>query len=391
MDQRIDAFAFRLRKILEAALILSLLLCSSLCGLREPVSGQTANARELFAGIELGNEDIKAIAIRITNKKEGAGIKLVNSEIVDLPLELNGTSPAQVAERAAEAVEKLLLQLQQQYQVPPEQIYLIGRSALDAKVREELGSAIKRRAGKTVVFLDQATETQLSIVGIIRKRERVGSTLIDNRSSSILIEVGNYGTKGGYELLRYTPAAQYDFVTMNVAKGTVNFTDDALKAIGVNGDWTALIKHVRITGAASVRKELRAELASKPGIASRKRVFLTGGIVRALATLLYPAERQTFVPLTTKDIADFAAQASRNQQALLRPNLSDISDRKVRQEVEKELADVRNRFTSQQLIVGAELLKIISSELNWQDKKLWFARFGNLGCVLSYVRLQAEK
>ncbi|MBO0721416.1 MAG: hypothetical protein J2P41_11380, partial [Blastocatellia bacterium] len=83
--------------------------------------------------------------------------------------------------------------------------------------------------------------------------------------------------------------------------------------------------------------------------------------------------------------------ALRNQQVLLKPDLSEISDRKVRQEVEKEVAEVRNRYTSQQLIAGAELLKVISSELNWQDKKISYARFGQFGCILSYVRLKAEK
>jgi hypothetical protein len=390
MGQRSGDFAFKVRKILEAALTLSLFLS----GLGAPAKGQSSiNPRELFAGIELSGEGVKAIAIRISNNEDGSGVRLVNSEMIDLSLELTGgaTSAAQIAERAAVAVAKLQSQLQQQYRVPPEQLYIVGRSGIDAKLQEELVSAIKKRTEKAIVFLDQATETQLSIVGIIPKRERVGSTTIDNRSSSVLIEVGNHSTRGGYELLRYAPAAQYDFVTMNLSQGTISFTDEVIKTIGVNGDWTALIQQARALGAGSLRDALRNEIGSKPGLVNRKRVYLTGGIVWALVTLLFPGERQTFVPITTKDISAFATQMVRNQQSMLNPNLSDISDRKVRQEVEKELAEVRSRFSSQQLIAGAELLKIIANELNWQEKKIWFARFGHLGCLLSYVRLQAEK
>jgi hypothetical protein len=389
MDQRTGAYPFQFRNLLEAALALSLFLC----GLNAPGTAQSSNSRDLFAGIELGSESIKAIATRIANSEDGSGVKLINSEVIDLSLDLKGKGaiPAQLAEKAAVAVEKLRSQLEQQSRIPPEHIYIVGRSGIDTRLRAELTSAIKKLSGKNVAFLDQATETQLSIVGVIPKRERAGSTLVDNRTRSVLIDIGNYSTRGGYELLRYSPAAQYDFVTMNVARGTISFSDEVLKAVGVNGDWTALVKEARTIGATSIRRALRDEVMNKPGLLNRKRVYLTGGIVTALATLLYPAERQNFVPLTVKDFADFATQALRNQPALLKPNLSAISDRKVRQEVEKELAEVRSKYTSQQLIAGAELLKVISTEFNWQDKKILFVRFGHLGSVLSYIRLQAEK
>jgi hypothetical protein len=390
MDQRIGDFAFKARKILEATLILSLLLS----GLSALARGQPSiDARELFAGIELSSEGIKAIAIRISNKEEGSGVRLVNSEMIDLSLELTGrvTTATQVAERAAAAVARLKAQLQEQYLVPPEQVYIVGRSGIDAKLREELATAIKKQTEKTVAFLDQASETQLSIVGIIPRRERVGSTLIDNRSSSVLIEVGDHSTRGGYELLRYVPVAQYDFVTMNLPQGTISFTDEIIGSVGENGDWTALIQRARALGAGPLRNALQSEIESRPGLVNRKRVYLIGRIVSAMVTLLFPAERQTFIPITAKDISTFATQVVRNQQSLLNPDLSQISDRKARQEVEKELAELKSRFSTQQLIAGAELLKILANELNWQEKKLWFARFGHLGCLLSYVRLQAEK
>jgi hypothetical protein len=44
-----------------------------------------------------------------------------------------------------------------------------------------------------------------------------------------------------------------------------------------------------------------------------------------------------------------------------------------------------------ELYAGAELLRVMAEALKWQDKKLWFARLGHLGCLLSYVRLQIGK
>jgi hypothetical protein len=387
MSQRVDQLDFKAGKILKVILILSL----SLSVLSVFAKGQSSpESRELFAGIELNSEGITAIAIRITNNEDGAGVKLINSETVGLSLELTDGA-VQVAERVADAVARLHLQLQDQYRVPPEQIFIIGRSGIDLKQRGEIATAIQNRVKKSITFLDQATETQLTIVGTIRRRERVGNTLIDNRSSSVLIDVGNQSTRGGYELLKYLPVAQYDFVTMTLSHGTISFTNEVLNAIGLNSDWTALSQRAKAIGAGSLRAALRNEIAIRPGFINRKRVYLTGPIVWAMVTLLFPAERQSFVPITPMDISTFATQALRNQQSLLNPDLSDISDRKVRQEIENDLALVRSSFSSQQLIAGAELLKTIATELNWQDKKIFFARFGQLGCLLSYVRLQAEK
>ncbi len=48
-------------------------------------------------------------------------------------------------------------------------------------------------------------------------------------------------------------------------------------------------------------------------------------------------------------------------------------------------------FTPQKLAAGAEALKAVASEFEWREKQVWFARFGYLGRLLSYIRLQAEK
>jgi hypothetical protein len=52
---------------------------------------------------------------------------------------------------------------------------------------------------------------------------------------------------------------------------------------------------------------------------------------------------------------------------------------------------VKSAFTPQQLAAGAEALRMVASEFEWQGKQIWFARFGHLGRLLSCIRLQAEK
>ncbi|HKX30315.1 MAG TPA: hypothetical protein VJ302_21675 [Blastocatellia bacterium] len=381
-------------RILKAAVSINLLLfCWS-----ATIFGQTNAKREagdLFAGIELGTDGLRTVALRFSRGEDEPSLKLLYSENIHLGLgrTSSGKFAPRASEEAAQALQKLLGRLDQQYRVPAERIFLIGSSSLGADHPEDLLGTIAKVTGRTLNFLDVETEVQLSIVGTISRRESIGDTWIDNRNSSVLIEIGSDSTKGGYQLLKYLPSAppSYDFVTMSIPQGTVSFANEISRANKTVSDLPGFAQKVQGSGAGTLRNALRKECESKPGLVIRKRVYLTGDIVWALATLVYPTDRQNFVPLTPKDITLFAGKMAENPQEMLTPDLSKVTDRDLAQEIERELEAVRNTFTPQQLIAGAELLKTISTELKWQEKKIWFARFGQLGRVLSYVRLQAGK
>ena len=53
-------------------------------------------------------------------------------------------------------------------------------------------------------------------------------------------------------------------------------------------------------------------MENKPTLMHRKRVFLTGTLVWAVATLLYPEDRQPYVSLTFDDIMRFAERIARD-------------------------------------------------------------------------------
>ncbi len=381
-----DCSARGVPKAVISVFLLLVISSASLTGQAPPEQG------DLYGGIELSAEGAKAIVLRISRSKEEPGLKLLYSEIVYLALgrTSSGEFAPQASAEAARAVQKLLARLQQ-YQVPSERIFLIGSSSLLTDRPKDLVSAISETTGKTPIFLDAETEVQLAIVGTIPQRERAGDAWIDIRNSSALIEFGSDSIRGGYQLLRYSPSAKYDFVTMNIPYGTASFANEITRAVmGVN-NLTVFAQRAEILGAGAIREALRKEIERKPGLVNRRRVYITGGIAWALATMLYPEDRQTFIPLNQADIALFAREAARAPRAVLKSTLSRNRSREFPQEVEWELEAVRNTFTPQQLIAGAEVIKAVSTEFNWQEKTIWFARFGNLSCILSYVRLQAEK
>ena len=373
----------------------------SLGGLSVMALGQAVSSNasdEFYGGIEISPEGVKAIALRVSQNEEEAGFKLVYSEIVRLTLwrTSGGAFAPQASTDAAQAVLTLLTRLRQQYRVPTERIYFIGTSRLGADHPPDLISVIRRTAGLTLTFLDAPTEVQLSIAGTIPRIGKSGATTIDNRNTSVLVDIGNVGAQGGYEMLKYSQSNSssspaFDFVAMSLPQGAMSYANEISRVVGEGSDLSTFTRQVKASGALSFRQALRKEMESKPGMVHRKRVFLTGGIVWAMATLIYPDDRQAFIPLTYENIVQFADKVARSPREFTNPNVSYIRDRKTRQEVEQEIEAIRNTFTTRQLIAGAELLKAAAEELRWQEKKLWFARLGHLGCILSWIRLQTGK
>jgi hypothetical protein len=363
-------------KILKTVVSLSILLhCANIPSMAQTAA--TAQPSEIYAGIELTAEDVRAIALRVSKSEEESGFQLVYSENIRLALGPagDGQFTPEAANEAAETILKLLARLRQQFQAPPEHVFLIG-GGLGADRAEELVKTINKSTGKSITFLDVKTEIQLSLVGTIPRLSKVGDAMIDNRNSSALIEIDNSRTCGGYQLLKHPlygansngaaeAASGYDFVTMNIPHG--------------------------IAGEASFRRALREEREIKPGLVNRKRVYLTGSVPWAVVTLLYPENRQPFVQLTIKEIEDFAEKVTRAPQEIFNPNLSFIRDRESRRKARSELEAVKSAFTPELLIAGAETLRAVASEFEWREKQVWFARFGYLGRLLSYVRLRVER
>ena len=67
------------------------------------------------------------------------------------------------------------------------------------------------------------------------------------------------------------------------------------------------------------------------------------------------------------------------------PDFSAIDDPKIRDAAEKEFGKVRDTFTRENLIAGAEIMDALASTLHWEDKTIVFDRSGVtawLGAIL---------
>ena len=379
--------------MLRKLFCITTVLCFSLLLLL--ATGSTTQAagknNKLHGGIEIGSRGVKGTAIQFTRKGSGYDVKILYTETINtsiMKLKDNRFTPEGLKE-AADAVKTMFNKLQQEHQVPVEQIYIVGSSGLRADNKPELVSIIQQATGKTLPFLSVELEVQLSIAGTIPRKRDDETRPINEREASMLLDIGSGNTKGGYQLPSSGPADE--FVTMGIPFGTVSFTNETNKLRKTEADLSGFALDALLISPKVLNESLRKEITAKPGLLSRNKVYLSGGMVWAMATLLHPDNRRAFVSLTTDDIALFHYRARNDVSSLLNPDLSFISDPLKRNEVKKEIDSVKAVFSPRNIIAGAEILNAVSNEFKLQGKEIWFARYSHLSWILSYVRGQAEK
>ena len=355
--------------------------------------------QKIHGGIEVSSEGVKAAVIKISDAEQGSGLEVVFTELSAIALIQNsdGSFKPEVVKTVGQVITEFFTRMQQQFNVPEEQIYIFGSSDLKAESLSDLVDEVRNTTGKTITFLNLESDVQLSTVGTIPRRYREGTTWYDNRSLSVLIDVGADTTTGGYQQLRQPIVGNpyYDYVSLRMPRGVVNFSNDVRRMRELRKDKITLKEFAlaaRKFSEGTIRAELRNERERKPGLVNRKKVYLSGGIVWALVTLLYPQDRRSFVPITVDDLNIFYRRAITNPEILLSPDLSNVSDPELLSQIQSDLKNVRKTFKPTSLIAGAEILRSLAAEFNFQgeDKIIFFARHGNLSLILSYLRMQAE-
>ncbi|HEY8459691.1 MAG TPA: hypothetical protein VIM99_04880 [Blastocatellia bacterium] len=316
--------------------------------------------KELHGGIEIALRAVRAVALRVSTGPDGDSVHSIQGSdqilpSAPFPIDENLT-PEYIAD-LVQAARKLSDKLQGEYRVPQNQIYVLGLSEIPLEDREALRKEVKEKIGRDITFLDVKGETELNIAGNIPRRYQSEGKLYDNRSISLLLDITATRIRGGYQQLSLARGrAAYDYVTWDIP----------------------------------IKSQLRVEAAQNPGLMTRKKVYLMGNIVWALAALLYPADQQPYLSLTIEDINTFYYRALTDPEALLNPDLSRIRDENARNEARKGREAIKALYTPKALTAGAEALKLVVTGLNLSDKRLIFARNSNLARLLSFVRIQIQ-
>jgi hypothetical protein len=390
--RRIYPFVDRLL-LLGLIQLLLLVVCNYTTFGQPPADKKKSEARTLHGGIEISPRVVRAIALRISDSEEGFNIKILytNTATIATPYPNDGKLTLEYIQEVAKLVQVFVETLHKVHQIPLDQVYVIGISDLITQNPDDLKNEVHGRTGKTINFLNAEAEIQLGIAGVIPRRYKLNTKWFDNRGISSLIDLGITTTKGGYQQLKQSDSGRpgYDFSTWDIPKGVVTFAEEVNKIAGNNADYKTYAKQAASMSGV-FKEQIRTEVIRKPGILTRKQLYLTGSIVSAMMVLMHGNDQRTYIPITLDDINAFHDRAVADPESLFNQDLSNIRDEKLRDEVKKSREALRQTFTPKTLIAGAELLRALAAELNLWDKRVIYPRHAQLARILSYVRLQPD-
>jgi hypothetical protein len=340
----------------------------------------------LFAVIEVGSKGVKGKVVQelAALNEDGSKLQISRKEKLE-DRNVTAVDPASKAQ-VVEAVRGMFSEIQERYNIPCEQIVIFGSSGLAQKAphKDVLIQDIQQAIGRKVQFISSDEEAMFVFNGMVPAWRR---------QEVLLIDIGSGNTKGGF----LNSAGKE--VPFAVPFGTVTFTKEIEKLQGAKNFYLA----AQTVKQQTLMPEIQSELQRKPGIESVPRIYLAGGISWALFTLTRPCTKEftvkdskqervtSFAPISPEDINTFYYNTSQNQSALFSPNLSQCNAEQ-KQEVQEEIANIKETFTVDNLVAGAEILRAFAEKLGFDKNKkpLFFARSAKDALPIGYLKRQLD-
>ena len=350
-------------------------------------SGLAKKSGNLYGAIEVGSSGIKGQVIQELATANEEGFKLISRDDKIAERNANAVDPKAQTE-AVTAVNAMYREMQEKFSIPCEQIVIYGSSGLAQKAphKDALAKAIEQETGKSVEFITPEAEARYIFDGVVPAWRR---------DSVFQLDIGSGNTKGAY--LQAVQAKEYQ--TFIVPLGTKTFTKEIASNQGQN-DFT---KAAETTKGTVLVPQIRDMVQRKPGMQTIPRVYLSGGIVWALSTLIHPCTKEQsiqtkeervsrFSRIYAEDINTFYNNVTRDRKRLFQPDLSACSAEQ-KQQAEKDIAKIqKDVFSSDNLIAGAEILRALSQELKFAEKeRMFFAKYAIDALPIGYLMQQIEK
>jgi hypothetical protein len=333
---------------------------------------------ETYAGIEIGAKGVKMTIIEVRLSKDRQydytlkGDTAINTDAAELSY--------QSEKETLDALSLLWKQIKERYKIPNTNIHIVISSGL----RQELDKynkvdyfayMIRPKEMDFSVNITSITpnqEAELSILGIVPQKDRYTANQLD---------IGSGNTKGGYF------DGTHKVVPITFPLGTKSFQRliDSRERGDINQFAFTAERLWRDSIAATVEKEL----SDKNEFKTKDAIYLSGGIVWALTSYLYPAEaNKNYVELSGKDITEFRQKLLTNYDELTRPaSLFTISNPETAATARNNINRVLKTYDQRALTAGAiwldELIKKVNS-VN-PNKKFIYPRYGYVGWISGYI------
>ncbi|MGG9972475.1 tetratricopeptide repeat protein [Ferruginibacter sp. SUN002] len=332
---------------------------------------------DLYAGIEIGAKGVKMSVIDVQLSRDrdyGYTLKM------DTAINTDAASLSYQSEKeTTDALTVLIDIINSRFQIAPNRIYVVISSGLKQELDKYnkvsyFEGVIRPKNMNTatkIVSITAEQEAELSMLGIVP---------INSRFSAGQLDIGSGNTKGGY----FTADKIFKPITFSL--GTKSF--QRLIEATSKGDIHNLVTTAEFLWNDSISKPVIKELVEKREIKLKNTVYLSGGIVWAMVSLLHPeAINKTYVDVTEDDIAKFKKEVVNNFDKLAQPSLLSLTNPDDVKKTQDNINRVLKTFDQKAMSAGAVWLSHLIDEITTinPDKKLIYPKYGYVGWISGYI------
>ncbi len=323
------------------------------------------SAQNLYAGIEIGSKGIKMSILEIKNAKKGNYTLIdfwTENAAIAKGISIDGKLAAADIENAVQIVNSNYEKLLKKHNIPNNHIYIVASSGVGmASNTDVLLNKIKKLTNKDAEILTAKLEAKLLYRGCIPPNDY---------ENAMLVDIGGGNTKGGYANLLNENLV---FFPLSLNLGTITLTEKINKKMPD----TNLDKYLyeAFKNQPELSDEVNQMYAQRPLSKQKKHIYMSGGAVWAFFILYKKEANKVFNEFTLEELEDY--------NAMVQNNFSTFSKLA---ETNTEAARVLKTYSQKHLISANNLL--IASVQNvgaLKDKKLYFAKNGQIAWLMSYV------
>lgn len=333
---------------------------------------------ELYAGIEIGARGIKLTVIDVKPGNQVSDFTLR----MDTSINTDAAALSYQSEKETQDAIALLYNIiQDRFEVPVNRIYIVISSGLKQELdkynKTDYFAGIIRPTDLDpkikISYVNVDEEAALSFKGIVPQAFRLTANQLD---------VGSGNTKGGFQ------DGNRKFIPLSFPIGTRSF--QKLLENRLTGDINMFDyrKAAEKLITDSLGRMINYGLRDKTEFKSRDQIYISGGIVWCIASLMHPEKvNELQVELSLQDILDFQNLACTDFETLVNPELSKTMAAEDAAASRANIKRVLNTYDQKALLAGSvwlgELLRQINS-MN-PDKKLLFPRYAYVGWISGYI------
>ncbi len=332
---------------------------------------------ELYAGVEIGAKGIKLSVIEVKLSKDREYDYTLK---IDTSMNTDAASLSYQSEKeTSDAITILLDIIKNRYQIPAKKTFIVISSGLKQELdrynKVDYFAGIVRPKNMDplikISYVTPAQESELSFMGIVPQKNRFNTDQLD---------IGSGNTKGGYF------NANKIFVPVTFPLGTKSFQRlIESKTQGVLKDYLTTAQQIMDD---SLARLMVYEFANKKEFKSRDIVYLSGGIVWAIASLMHPESiNNNYTEISHREISAFRNLIFSKYEEITRPDITLISNAEDSRASMRNINRVLKTYDQKALLAGAIWLDELLQQVNTinPSKKFIYPKYAYVGWISGYI------